>query len=80
MPKVALRPIDSFSDMLKSNMRLVKGNKSEKELAKVINTAQGTVNNRLKNPLDMRLHELFNLCEKTHVDIGDFVSKKLKIG
>lgn len=79
MPKISLRPIDSFADMLKSNMRLVKGNKSEKELSKIINTAQGTVNNRLNNPLSLRLEELFYLCEKSHVDIGDFVSKKLKI-
>lgn len=80
MPKVALRPIDQFEDMLKSNMRLVKGNKSEKQLSEMIGTAQTTVNNRLHSPLSLRLEELFILCEKAHVDIGDFVSKKLKIG
>lgn len=80
MTKVALRPIDKFEDMLKDNMKLVKGSKSESQFAKQIGSTHSTLNNRMHNPLTMRLDELFAICEKNHVSIASFVSKKLELG
>ena len=80
MPKVALTQIDKFADMLECNLRLVKGAKTDKKMAEMMGVKTTTANNRVHNPLQMRLEELFYLCSKSHVDIGDFVSKKLEIG
>lgn len=80
MPKVHLRPIDSFEDRIKQNLLLCKGSKTNDELGKSMGVKRSTVGNRLRKPLEMRLDEVFRLCEKQHINIVDFVGKTLKIG
>jgi hypothetical protein len=80
MPKVSLRPIDSFEDRIKQNLVLCKGGKTNEDLAKSMGVKRSTVGNRLRKPLEMRLDEVFRLCEKQHIDIADFVGKVLKLG
>lgn len=80
MPKVLLRPIDDFEYRIKENLKLCKGGKTNEELGKAMGIKQGTARNRLLNPLKLELGEVFRLCEKQHINIADFVSKKLTIG
>ena len=66
MPKVALTQVDKFADMLECNLRLVKGAKTDKKMAEMMGVKTTTANNRIHNPLKMRLEELFYLCSKNN--------------
>lgn len=80
MPRVALRPIDSFEQMISDNFALARGKDSNKVIGSIMGVSEGTASNRKKEPLDLSLRELFYLCQKKHIDISQFVGCKLRIG
>lgn len=78
MPKVTLRPIDKFNDMILDNFTTAKGSMKTEIFGKKIKMSRNTVYARLKNPLKMNLEELFNLCEALHIDRGKFITQSLR--
>lgn len=78
MPKVTLRPVDKFNDMILDNFTTAKGSMKTENFGKKIKMSRNIVYARLKNPLKMDLEELFYLCEALHIDRGKFVTQSLR--
>lgn len=79
MPKVYLREIDRFEDMVRDNFALVRGVDKIAETAKAMGCSKGTVSNRANDPLDLSLREIFLLCRHKGVKVVDFVGGRLEL-
>lgn len=78
MPKVKLSKWQETRRMFKANLERLKGRSNNAEMGLIIGTSDVTFGNRLKNPEEMRLKELFLLCEFCKVPMSKFVSEELK--
>ena len=79
MPKVNLRPIDCFEQMIRRNFELVKGGKSCEEIGQILGCCKMTASKRGHDPLALTLAELFLLCKHEHIEPADFVGGELRL-
>ena len=79
MPKVALRQIDKFAIVIKNNLEAAKGGMTYDKLGEIMGISKGTAWARDKCPLDIKLGELFLLCQRKGIDISEFVGGELKL-
>jgi len=79
MPKVNLRAIDRFEDMLRHNYELVKGGRTYEEVGAAIGRTAKTACTRYHDPLSMTLAELYLLCKANRIDPAEFVGGELRI-
>ncbi len=78
MPKVKLSKWQETRRMFKENLKRLKGGNTNEEMGFIIGTSSVTFGNRLKNPEEMKLKELFLLCEFCNIPMSKFVSEELK--
>ncbi len=78
MPKVKLSKWQDKRKMFEKNLNHLKGGSTNEEMGFVIGVSGVTFGNRLKNPGEIKLKELFLLCDFCKVDMGRFVSEELK--
>ncbi len=81
MPKVYLSQRAKDAEMVRENMLLVQGARTDEEMSMKIGAkSPQTWRSRKKNPEKLTLGEIMRLCEKCHVDYVAFVSKHLQLG
>ena len=81
MPKVFLSKRDKDADMLRRNLNLMQGSRSDLAMSNIIGAkAAQTWRSRVQDPYKLTLLEVVKLCEKNHVDPAAFLTKPLGIG
>lgn len=79
MPKVCLSKNQNRHEILRYNMELLKGRRNEDEMAMIMNGAKKNAwRNRNEHPGKLRSDEIYNLCDYFKVDVGTFMTRKLK--
>lgn len=78
MPKVFLTVEQKQRDILMHNLKLLKGGQSAEDMAKKVGMKRGTLQNRLRDG-KLATDEVARICDKYHINVGDFMSKYLKI-
>lgn len=68
------------NDMLRKNILLIKGGKTNEYMAQRMNIGVNTFAKRIKEPDTMTVSEVMLLCSIGRVAVADFMSKELKIG
>lgn len=79
MPKILLSEKDKDHDRLLCNLKLIQGNRSLDDMAKMLDMSKSTYIRKAKNPESFTYKEMKRLCDFTKVDIAAFVSGKLKV-
>lgn len=78
MPKVKLSKWQTTRQMFIANLKHLKGGNSNDEMGEIIGKSGVTFGNRLEAPEEMRLDELYLLCEAYKIPMSKFVSEELK--
>ena len=80
MAKTALRPIDSFEQLIRRNLEAATARLTCEEVGRIIGrSSRTTISKRKNDPLGMTLAELFLLCRHEHIDPADFVGGELRL-
>lgn len=78
MPKVNLTTWQKTRQMLRSNLKHLKGGSSNAEMGEIIGKSEVTFGKLLDFPENMKLSELYLLCEAYKIPMSKFVSEELK--
>lgn len=79
MPKIILTEAQAEKHRLQANLRLIQGQRKNADMAKIINTSEGTFYNRKRDPESLTLREVRALCKYFKIDRGRFVKELLEI-
>lgn len=80
MPKVCLSEMQKRLDFLCRNMEHLKGGRNDDEMAMIMNGKKKNAwRNRNEDPLNLRLREMYRLCDYFKVDPGVFVTREFEL-
>lgn len=78
MAKVFLSQRSKDADMIRTNIALIQGGRSDEEMSTIIGAkSPQTWRSRKKNPETLTIGEIKSLCAKCKVDYVAFLSKPL---
>lgn len=78
MPKVNLTKWQKTRQMFCANLKHLKGGSSNAEMGEIIGKSDVTFGKLLNFPENMKLSELYLLCESYKIPMSKFVSEELK--
>ncbi len=80
MPKVCLSKMQKRLKFLIFNMKQLKSGRNGTEMAMIMNGKNKNVwHDRFKNPLKLKLEEVYYLCDYFKVDPGVFVTREFEL-
>lgn len=79
MPKVKLSKWQETRFMFRNNLKKLKAGSSNAEMGKIIGKSEITFGKLLNFPENMKLSELYLLCEAYKIPMSKFVSEELKL-
>lgn len=78
MPKVNLTKWQKTRQMFRTNLKHLKGGSSNAEMGEIIGKSDVTFGKLLNFPENIKLSELYLLCETYKIPMSKFVSEELK--
>lgn len=79
MPKITLTESQKRQELLRKNLKLLQGSKTNADMGKIIGKCANSYQNKMNRPNTFTFGEICLLSAKFKIDITDLVGAELKI-
>ena len=79
MPKITLTESQKRQELLRKNLKLLQGSKTNADMGKIIGKCATSFQNKLNRPSTFTFGEICLLSAKFKIDISDLVGRELEI-